>query len=52
MDHKETLMFWLLRALRPMLAFILLLVLAGCNTMEGVGEDMQDAGEAIEEEAD
>jgi predicted small secreted protein len=25
--------------------------LLGCNTMEGVGEDMQGAGEAIEEEA-
>jgi predicted small secreted protein len=26
--------------------------LAGCNTMEGVGEDMEQAGEAIEEEAE
>ena len=25
--------------------------LLGCNTMEGVGKDMQGAGEAIEEEA-
>ncbi|MFP4251476.1 MAG: entericidin A/B family lipoprotein [Guyparkeria sp.] len=26
--------------------------LSGCHTMEGVGEDTQDAGEAIESEAD
>lgn len=25
--------------------------LAGCNTMEGMGEDTQEAGEAVEEEA-
>ena len=28
-----------------------LLLLTGCNTMEGAGKDMQEAGEAIEEEA-
>ncbi len=27
------------------------LLLAGCNTMEGMGEDTQEAGEAVEEEA-
>jgi predicted small secreted protein len=34
--------------------FTLLLVLGltGWNTMEGMGEDMQDAGEAIEGEAE
>jgi len=25
---------------------------SGCNTIEGAGEDMQSAGEAIEEEAE
>jgi entericidin B len=26
-------------------------VLGGCNTMQGVGEDIQDAGEAVEKAA-
>lgn len=26
--------------------------IAGCNTVEGVGEDVEAAGEAIEEEAE
>ncbi len=26
--------------------------LAGCNTMEGAGEDIQEGGEAIEDAAD
>jgi len=29
-----------------------LLALAGCNTAEGVGEDIESAGEAIDEEAE
>lgn len=29
-----------------------LLALAGCNTAEGVGEDLQSAGQAIDEEAE
>jgi predicted small secreted protein len=29
-----------------------LLVVAGCNTAEGIGEDVEAAGEAIEEEAE
>ena len=29
-----------------------LLALSACNTMGGMGEDMQDAGQAIEEEAE
>lgn len=28
------------------------LPLAGCNTMEGVGEDVEDAGEAVQDAAD
>jgi len=26
--------------------------MSGCNTMEGMGEDLEEAGEAIEEEAE
>ena len=28
------------------------MLLAGCNTMEGMGEDTEEAGEAMEEEAE
>lgn len=39
-----------------MKSFLLSLVLAagvaGCNTMEGAGEDIERAGEAIDEEAE
>lgn len=30
----------------------LLVGIAGCNTVEGIGEDVEAAGEAIEEEAE
>lgn len=33
-------------------AVIVALLLAGCNTMEGLGKDVQDAGGAIEDSAD
>jgi predicted small secreted protein len=33
------------------LGFFGLLVLSGCNTVQGVGEDVEEAGDAIEEEA-
>jgi predicted small secreted protein len=29
-----------------------LLTLSACNTFSGMGQDMQDAGQAIEEEAE
>jgi len=32
-------------------ALLLLFAAAGCNTIEGVGEDMQDAGDKIEDAA-
>jgi predicted small secreted protein len=35
-----------------MLALLLSLFISGCNTMEGAGEDIQSAGEKIEETAD
>lgn len=34
------------------LSFSGLLMVAGCNTAEGVGEDMEAAGDAIENEAE
>jgi entericidin B len=34
------------------LAFLLATVAAACNTVEGVGQDVQAAGEAVEETAD
>lgn len=34
-----------------LLSMISLGALSACNTMEGAGEDIQQAGEAIEEEA-
>lgn len=43
------------RRLHSLLAALILIglaSLAGCNTMEGFGEDVQSAGEAIEESAD
>ncbi|MBB5321937.1 entericidin A/B family lipoprotein [Marinobacter oulmenensis] len=39
----------IMRAL--LITFALGAGLAGCNTMEGVGQDLEDAGEAIEQEA-
>jgi len=33
------------------LAFGLAVVITGCNTMEGVGKDMEAAGDAIEDSA-
>lgn len=41
--------------MRKTLALLLLggylITLAGCNTVEGMGEDLEAGGEAIEEEA-
>lgn len=38
--------------LRPLLVLLALLAFGGCNTVEGMGEDMEDAGDAIEDSAD
>ena len=35
-----------------LLSLVLAAGLAGCNTIEGAGEDLEQAGEAIDEEAD
>jgi predicted small secreted protein len=45
-----TLERWI-RSLGLASAAALLLGLAGCNTIEGVGEDIEAAGDAIEDEA-
>ena len=33
-------------------AFTLVVLLSGCNTMEGMGEDVEAAGGAVEESAE
>ena len=38
--------------IQAFIAGSLALVAAGCNTTEGFGEDLQSAGEEIEEEAE
>jgi predicted small secreted protein len=47
--NQEINMTFAIRTL--LLAFLLGAGLTGCNTMEGVGQDMEEAGEAIEREA-
>jgi len=39
--------------MKPMIAVLIAaaLTLAGCNTVEGMGEDIQKAGESIEKAA-
>ena len=41
-----------MRARFPGLAVAVLFALAACNTAEGIGEDLESAGEAIDEEAE
>ncbi|MGM0517864.1 MAG: entericidin A/B family lipoprotein [Pseudomonadota bacterium] len=42
----------ILKRITLMLAMVGFLgLLAGCNTMEGLGQDTQEAGEAIEDKA-
>lgn len=40
------------RSLPALFALLSILALAGCNTVEGLGQDLENAGEAIEEEAE
>lgn len=45
----------MLKSLSPLLAVVALagaLSLGACNTVAGAGEDMQQAGEAVEDTAD
>ena len=42
----------LIRVLLASGLFGVVMVLAGCNTMEGVGEDVQAGGEALEESSE
>ncbi|HSP30602.1 MAG TPA: entericidin A/B family lipoprotein [Halomonas sp.] len=37
--------------IKSLLLSMVVLFIAGCNTMECAGRDMQDAGEAVEREA-
>ena len=41
-----------MRARFPILAAAALVALTACNTTEGIGEDLESAGEAIDEEAE
>jgi predicted small secreted protein len=36
----------------PLVSVAALTILSGCNTVEGVGRDLQRAGDAIQDEAD
>lgn len=36
---------------KSLLLSMIVLFMAGCNTMAGAGQDMQEAGEAVEQEA-
>ena len=38
--------------LRRMIAIFFIFSIAGCATIEGAGEDLESAGEAIQEEAE
>jgi predicted small secreted protein len=40
-----------MNVLPKVLPLLALLVLAGCNTVAGVGQDLSQAGQTIEEEA-
>jgi entericidin B len=40
-----------MKALRLLLALVVLAGLAACNTIEGVGEDLEAAGDKIEKSA-
>ena len=35
-----------------MLALAMIILVQGCNTMKGVGQDIQDAGDAVEDAAE
>ncbi len=37
---------------RMIMLVVVLMVLAGCNTMRGLGQDVEKAGEAIQKKAD
>ena len=49
MKHQELIMTARLLAV---LMFPALLFISACNTVEGAGEDIQSAGEAVEDAAD
>ena len=38
--------------LQLLTALFAVLSLTGCNTLDGVGEDLEDAGESVQEAAD
>ena len=40
-----------MKKIRLIFVFIMLVALSGCNTMEGLGKDIQSAGDKIEDAA-
>lgn len=53
MGNKDTDMkFQSSRILAAFLGLVMILGVTACNTMEGLGEDIEAVGEAIEEEAE
>ncbi|MEK6541831.1 MAG: entericidin A/B family lipoprotein [Pseudomonadota bacterium] len=42
----------MVRVKQAVVAMIALAILAGCNTIEGAGRDIQSAGETVEDAAD
>jgi predicted small secreted protein len=51
-EEKSDLRGWSVLALSVGAALATALAAAGCNTTEGAGEDLEAAGESIQEEAD
>lgn len=43
---------WLTALMLALSALAVPIVLSGCNTMEGAGEDIQEGGEAVQDAAD
>jgi len=50
--HPSKLIRKILIAAAALFAVSTPLALSGCNTTEGVGEDIEDAGDALEDAAD
>jgi entericidin B len=54
-DHVKSLGSWsriTLRALAAAIVMAFVLQLAACNTVEGAGEDIEEAGDSIQDAAD
>lgn len=52
LPHKETLMTIKKLFATLMVALAMLVFAQGCNTLRGAGQDIEEAGEAVEDAAD